>query len=244
MRVTRILGLGSICFSAGIAVWACGDDEATGPAVIPDGGISNPESGSAGDTGTGGDTGLPPFDAGTDAALWCGHIDGGSQSRCATYQWDDFAPTDAGFDADLGASNCKACPGRVLTCADLVRRIDGGGTQVLSPRYDHYQTKTLSVDVTPHAGEIVGGAVTVTHTQCYGSPQFDASVVTVQAQVRGNTIEAPLANNLGDAGTYDGPCGEITYQLVDSCCTPSTVKFETFFDPENGLFKTSCPDGG
>lgn len=243
MKVTRILGLGSICFSAGIAVWACGDEDPTGTTALPDGGSPSLESGPGSDTGAG-DTGVPPGDAAVDAALWCGAIDGGSPSRCSKYQWDDFAPSDAGIDADLGTANCKACPGRPLKCADLVMRVDGGGSQVVSPRYDHFQTKTLSVDVTPHAGEIVGGAVTVTHTQCYGAPQLDASAVTVQARVRGNTIEAPLADKLGDAGSYDSPCGEITYQLVDSCCTPSTVKFETFYDPEYGLFKTSCPDGG
>jgi hypothetical protein len=245
MKVTRLVGLGTLCVSAGIGAWACTDEEATNPLLAPDGGPIGTT-----DSSTTGDTGIPPFDAALDApldaALWCGSgaVDGGAKSRCSTYQWDDFAATDAGADADLGTANCKACPGRALTCADLVRRVDGGSSQVVSPTYDHYVTKTLSVDVTAHAGEIVGGAVTVTHATCYGSPYSDASVFTVPVQVHGNNIRAPLAANLADGGTYDSPCGVITYQLVDSCCTPSTVKFETYFDPEFGLYKTSCPDGG
>lgn len=243
MKVMRLVGFGTICVSAGIGVWACGDEDAANPLLLPDGGPNVTSDSSTSDTGGGGNDAT--LDAPLDAGGWCGKIDGGAQSRCTPYQWDDFAATDAGADADLGAANCKACPGRALTCADLVRRIDGGGSQVVSPTYDHFATKTLSVDVTAHAGEIVGGAVTVTHATCYGAPQNDASVFTVPVQVHGNNIRAPLAGNLSDAGgSYDSPCGVITYQLVDTCCTPSTVKFETYFDPEFGLFKTSCPDGG
>lgn len=246
MRVARLVGFGSLCVSAGVAVWACADDESTSSPTAPDGGSITTPTNDSGGGGT--DTGLPPIDAAIDAPLWCGSgsVDGGATSRCTKYQWDDFAASDAGADADLGTANCKACPGRVLTCADLVHKYDAGNgfMQVTSPSYDHYQTKTLTVDVTEHAGEIVGGAVTVTHAVCFGAPQDASAKFTVPVQVHGNNVRASLANNLADGGSYDSPCGEITYQLVDSCCTPSTVKFETYFDPEYGLFKTTCPDGG
>src|SRR5690349_7865171 len=107
MKVTRLVGFGTICVSAGIGgigVWACVGDSTTNPVLAPDGGPIVTS-----DATTSVDTGIPSFDAGLDAALWCGNVDGGAQSRCATYQWDDFTATDAGADADananLGAAN-------------------------------------------------------------------------------------------------------------------------------------------
>ena len=45
MRMTRLVGLGTICVSAGIGVWACGDDSTGSPATAPDGGPITLDSG-------------------------------------------------------------------------------------------------------------------------------------------------------------------------------------------------------
>lgn len=188
-------------------------------------GGSGGSGGGAGGSGGGGGSG------GADAGpAWCGATDGGVQSKCTKGQYQDTV-RDGGGDAAGIPTSCKACPGRPITCADL--HGDGGASPSYNSPFYIKGTKQLVTIVPAGVAEVVSGQVTVNHRlDCNGSSATSGSdagaAVVKKLTVEGNTLRADLSSELTNSD--DVPCGDIVYQLTDTCCTTSSITLTALYD--------------